>query len=370
MNIAMLTAVYPPYAAGMAVVAQMHVEILRSAGHQVRVFTPFVDGEDVIQLPSVVRFGNAAYIPHLDDIAKFQPDILIVEYPFIDCIRALRDFHTRYPDVEIKIYYHMDLRASGLKGIIFDDYTRRALRFFKEGGFSIAVSSREYGLASDLVKFGLLASAVVPLGVDDTVFVLGSSDVLRERCGVEDDQTIVLFVGSLDSAHQFKGLELLLQVFVEVQGHHLAVVGKGNLKEMYQKKAETLGISQRVHWLGFVSDEELPHIYQGADVCILPSTMRSEAFGLVLVEAQLSGTPVIASALPGVSGVVDPVSGVLFEVGNEGKLVEILVKFQKKRVPHQGARTFAQQYSRRVTDNAFLVWATTIYSGKNSLLSP
>jgi len=70
-------------------------------------------------------------------------------------------------------------------------------------------------------------------------------------------------------------------------------------------KPENLKIESRVAFAGRVTYTTLREFYQLADVTILPSTTRGEAFGLVLLESLACGTPVIASNLPGVKTVVD-----------------------------------------------------------------
>lgn len=367
MKIALLTAVYPPYAAGMAQTAAHHTEMLRQAGHEVSVFTPFVEHEEkkIYRLPSLLRFGNAAYISSLSLLESFKPEIIVLEYPFINCTAALKKFHTAHPEVVIKIYYHMDLRATGLKGWLFQKYTQKTLSFFKQEKFSIAASSLDYFSSSDARMAGITEGVSLPFGVDDTVFTLGTSGLLYERCGIEREEKLALFVGALDSAHAFKGLPILLAALSQTDRLHLAVIGKGNLLETYKKQAHELNIGDRVHFLGFVSDEELPHMYQSADVMVLPSTARSEAFGLVLVEAQLSGTPVIASDLPGVSGVVDPETGTVCTSDDVSTLARALVQISKKTGPNAGARKFAQKFSIRATTSAFVTWATTISGGEN-----
>ncbi|OGL88378.1 hypothetical protein A3H75_03430 [Candidatus Uhrbacteria bacterium RIFCSPLOWO2_02_FULL_51_9] len=94
------------------------------------------------------------------------------------------------------------------------------------------------------------------------------------------------------------------------------MVGTGELLNAYKKEAAHLGIADRVTFTGGVTDEELARWYAGARAEILPSTDRSEAFGIVLIEAMACGTPVIASDLPGVRTVVERVhGGVLVPVG-------------------------------------------------------
>ena len=68
--------------------------------------------------------------------------------------------------------------------------------------------------------------------------------------------------------------------------------------------ARARGLAARVHFAGGVADESLPRYYRLADIHLLPSTARAEAFGLVGLEAAASGVPTIASSLPGVRTIV------------------------------------------------------------------
>ena len=94
----------------------------------------------------------------------------------------------------------------------------------------------------------------------------------------------------------------------------LTVVGDGNLRHDYERKVVKLGFVEKINFLGKVSDEELPNKYRNANVLILPSINKCEAFGIVLIEAMASGTPVIASNLAGVRSV--------FENEKQGLVVE------------------------------------------------
>jgi glycosyltransferase involved in cell wall biosynthesis len=117
---------------------------------------------------------------------------------------------------------------------------------------------------------------------------------------------VVLFVGVLDAAHHFKGLGILLDA-LEPLGHmdwHLVAVGGGPLQAQFEAAVVARQLSGRVHFAGNVHHDALPRYYRLADVHVLPSTGRGEAFGLVVLEAAASAVPTIASALPGVRTVV------------------------------------------------------------------
>jgi glycosyltransferase involved in cell wall biosynthesis len=109
----------------------------------------------------------------------------------------------------------------------------------------------------------------------------------------------LLFVGRLVP---YKGLEVLLRALATARvGAPLLVVGDGPLRPSLQQLARRLGVE--AHFLGAVPDRELPALYRGARLTVLPSVNRQEAFGIVLVESMACGTPVLASALPGVEEV-------------------------------------------------------------------
>ncbi len=135
----------------------------------------------------------------------------------------------------------------------------------------------------------------------------------------------VLFVGGLDRAHAFKGVAVLLKAVSRVPAAQLFIVGDGDLRSTYEEQTRALGIADRVTFLGAVSDADLPAVYRSANVLVLPSTVRSEAFGVVLLEAMASGVPVIASDLPGVrTVVVHEQTGLLSPLGDAAALAEHL----------------------------------------------
>jgi len=165
----------------------------------------------------------------------------------------------------------------------------------------------------------------IPYGIDTDIFYPQKRDPdLVEKYGLKNKK-VVLFVGGLDSAHYFKGINHLLGAFSHLDNkkYKLIIVGKGNLRTRYEEMAEELKISKNTIFTGFVSDEDLPKYYNLADICVLPSINSAEAFGMVLLESMACGKPVIASDLPGVRAVTNNgKNGLLCEPGNENDLKE------------------------------------------------
>jgi rhamnosyl/mannosyltransferase len=106
--------------------------------------------------------------------------------------------------------------------------------------------------------------------------------------------TVALLVGRLV---YYKGADVLLDAVSRTRGIRLVVVGDGPLCATLKAHADALGIVDRVRWLGSVTDGDLVGAFSGADFFVLPSVARSEAFGLVQVEAMAAGLPVISTRL-------------------------------------------------------------------------
>jgi glycosyltransferase involved in cell wall biosynthesis len=167
--------------------------------------------------------------------------------------------------------------------------------------------------------------AVSPMPVDARHFVPPAMPVSSRRG--------ILFVGRLNAQ---KGLADLLEAMVSpaMRAHEaqragettvLDVVGDGPEGEALRARAAALGLAERVRWYGALPQPALVPLYQGARVLAMPS--REEGLGLVAVEAQLCGTPVVAYADGGVVDVVRTAhGGTLVTVGDIPALGDALAR--------------------------------------------
>lgn len=109
----------------------------------------------------------------------------------------------------------------------------------------------------------------------------------------------VFFTGRLV---YYKGVDVLLSAFGEnpekLKNCELFIAGTGELEESLKAYAEKCGLGERVHFLGFLPDEQLKQAYADCDIFVLPSVVKSEAFGIVQLEAMIYGKPVINTDLP------------------------------------------------------------------------
>jgi rhamnosyl/mannosyltransferase len=134
---------------------------------------------------------------------------------------------------------------------------------------------------------------VVPYGIDPAPYQepnhARAGQQLRARFG----ERVLLAAGRLI---YYKGFETLLEAMTQVEGH-LVLIGEGPLGSALRRKARTLGIEGRVTFAGAIHQSEMPGWYRAADAFVLPSIARSEAFGIVQLEAMAAGLPVVNTQL-------------------------------------------------------------------------
>jgi glycosyltransferase involved in cell wall biosynthesis len=164
---------------------------------------------------------------------------------------------------------------------------------------------------------------VIPFGIHTERYAATPAVTARaEELRAGHDRPIVLFVGRLI---YYKGAEVLVRAMSDVDAD-LVMIGRGPLESELRTLTAELGVADRVTWLPPVDDAELVAWYHAADVFCLPSVARSEAFGLVQLEAHASGTPVVSTRLStGVPFVnVDGVTGLTVAVGDVEELADAL----------------------------------------------
>jgi glycosyltransferase involved in cell wall biosynthesis len=330
MRIAQITPVYPPYRGGIGTVAAQYAQELRSAGEAVTVFTPdYHHGErvepNVERLRPLLAWGNAAVLPSLLwRLRSFT--VWHLHYPFFgsDFLVALAAMIWRR---KLIVTFHMRPLASGWLGAIFYWYQRIFEWLVLGRAQSVLVSSIDYANSIGLSRPNLVEQ---PFGADATRFHPGHDLELRAQLGIGPNEVVLLFVGGLDRAHYFKGVDVLLKAAAQLgldRPWRLLIVGDGELKSQYQALGQLLALSKRVIFTGSVPFDQLPHYYRAADIHVLPSIDRSEAWGLVTVEAQLSGLPSVVSDLPGVRTVIEPgLTGLLVPPNDVAGLASVMKK--------------------------------------------
>jgi len=169
----------------------------------------------------------------------------------------------------------------------------------------------------------------VPLGIDASYLEV-AADQTEEIQKVRDRITSDFMYLAVGRCVGYKGFGVLLEAFSKIPAGNLVIVGDGPLRSELGQKAMDYGIADRVLFTGKISDRELAHFFHACDVFVLPSTMETEAFGLVQLEAMACGKPVINTNLktgvPYVS--LDGETGITVPVGEPVPLANAMQQMQ------------------------------------------
>ena len=165
----------------------------------------------------------------------------------------------------------------------------------------ILPTSDAYARSSPWLSPHLDKCVAVPLGVDvarfqPAVMLTPRAATIRGRIlGTSPTSaatTVLLTVGRL---RYYKGIDDLIRAMPQLPDAISVVAGTGPMIVPWKTLAQELGVSERVLFVGDVSDDDLPAFYQAADIYVLPANVRAEAFGVAIIEAMACGLPIVST---------------------------------------------------------------------------
>jgi rhamnosyl/mannosyltransferase len=180
------------------------------------------------------------------------------------------------------ITYHSDIVKQKLLARVFQPFLNAALR----RSSAIIATSPNYVATSPVLQAFRDRCHVIPYGID-------TAQLEQRDPGARFGERLVITVGRLV---YYKGLEYLIRAMADVRGR-LVIVGDGPLRGKLERLAAQLGVADRVLFAGVISNAEVLAYYHAAAVFVLASAARSEAFGIVQIEAMAAGLPVINTSL-------------------------------------------------------------------------
>lgn len=262
-----------------------------------------ISGFDVIEYPCICRILSNPISPGLCSMLKNIPaDVLHFHVPLPSAVIA---WLLAGRDTPYVVTYHSDI----VRQALFLPFYGPLLRRFLKGASKVIVTSPVYRDTSIFLS-DLQNTEVVPIGSDLDTFKPSNTDI---------DGDYVLFVGRF---RKYKGICVLLDAWKEFPRRKLVMVGGGPLENNVRNKIREDSLNIEI--VSNPDDRKLVELYQQARCLILPSTLRSEAFGMVQTEAMACGIPVISTALPtGVPWVnSDNVSGLIIPPGDSRALAD------------------------------------------------
>ncbi len=346
MKILMLSWEYPPRVIGgiSRVVYDLSHRLMKD-GHDVTVVTyrdgdvPYIEDDDGVK---VYRVDNFMIAPNnfidwvmqlnFNMIAKVG-EIIVKEGKF-DVIHA-HDWLTAYAGKTLKYAYNTPLvstihateagRNSGIQG--------EMQKYINDTEWMLTYESSEVIVNSNYMKnelqrlFGLPFEKinVVPNGVNLNLFSDIDRDYDFRRKFAMDNEKIILFMGRLVYE---KGIQHLIAAMPKILANYhdakLLIAGKGGMIDELKAQANALSLGEKVYFTGYLGSKDVQKMYKCADVSVFPSTY--EPFGIVALEAMLSGTPIVVSDIGGLNEIVEHgVTGMKSYAGNANSLADSIL---------------------------------------------
>ncbi len=247
-----------------------------------------------------------------------EKDIVHLHLPFP--LADLACLLSRYKG-KVVLWWHSDVVRQKRLMVVY----KPLMEWLLKRADAIVVATEGHIEGSSYLKPYRQKCCVIPFGVEKNV--IENADRYLAQKTIEENQANetcrFLFIGRLV---YYKGCDVLLRALAKTEGTVLEIVGDGPMRRELEELARQLAIADRVSFSGNVSDKELCKALGECDVFVLPSVAKSEAFGIVQIEAMAYGKPVINTDLP--SGVpyvsINGETGLTVKPGDAEALAEAM----------------------------------------------
>lgn len=292
---------YYPHIGGIETLVKQYSEELGEFGADVRTLV-CRDGKggtvkEVVNGVPVIRAGSFGtyfscplslhFIREFRRMAK-KADVVHINVPFplADAALLLSGFKGR-----VVVSWHSDIVKQKKLLTLY----KPLLKYLLNRADMIFVATEGHIDGSDFLPEYREKCRILPYGITVEDYLnIDRKPILTEKL-TDKNSVKVFFTGRLV---YYKGVDVLLKAFAKVKNCELFIAGTGELENSLKTCAESRGLTEKVHFLGFLSDEELRQAYADCDIFVLPSVVKSEAFGIVQLEAMVYGKPVINTFLP------------------------------------------------------------------------
>jgi rhamnosyl/mannosyltransferase len=298
---------YPPVLGGIERMIWWVAKRQAARGHQVTILASqpnpkqhplalspeeTIEGVTIIRLRSFMRPGGTPICPGMTSrLRSLAPDVIHLHHPnpSSDVAYLLAALQT-----PLVITYHSDVVRQRIRYRMYAPVQQRTLRMARV----IMPTSQRYLDSSEQLQPHRDRCVVVPLGVEMAGPDARSPEVQAEASALRASWGPGPVVLSFGVLRYYKGLNFLLDAAAQLPDVRFIIAGQGPERADLERKARNLHVMDRVHFIGAVPEERIPYVHAASDMFVLPSHLRAEAFGLSMVEAMMSGLPVIATDLP------------------------------------------------------------------------
>jgi len=347
MKILVVLTYYRPHTSGLTIYAERLARAMAQRGHQVTILTSqylkelpreeVMDGIRVVRAPVLLRINKGVIMPTFGFLATrlvLENDVIHLHLPQFDAAGlAFRGRLFRKPTV---VTYHCDLLLP--KGFI-NWLVNQAVHLMNRitGIFThrIVAYTRDYAEHSPFIsKFTSKLEVINPPVIISNV---QPEEVKQFKVQFNGERRIPV-IGMAARFATEKGVEVLLNAAPEIikrypravfwfAGPYENIIGEEKYYERLKPRIELLQNNGQWKFLGLLSPRSMAAFYPNLDVLVIPSLNSTESFGLVQIEAMMSGVPSIASDLPGVrQPVLRHKMGRVIPIGDSGALAQAVTE--------------------------------------------
>lgn len=215
-----------------------------------------------------------------------QYDIIHVHHP--DPMACLALLLSGYKG-KVVLHWHSDIQKQRILLRLYSPLQKWLIRRADK----IVGTSPVYLSESPFLRKVQHKTVCLPIGVDPMCPDAAGVRKIKDRY---KGKKIIFSLGRLVT---YKGYEFLIAATKYLKDNYMILIGgTGALREKLQEEINSMHLRGKVKLLGHVSDEELPSYYGACDVFCLSSVQKTEAFGIVQIEAMSCGKPVVATKIP------------------------------------------------------------------------
>jgi glycosyltransferase involved in cell wall biosynthesis len=258
-------------------------------------------------------------------------------WPFGDMLHLLAGQHK--PTV---LTYHSDI----VRQRLLLPFYRPVMRRFFDAMQVIVPTSPNYMRSSEVLQEYRHKATVIPIGLDEHSYPSPEQERI-DYWQQEVGQDFFLFVGVL---RYYKGLHILLDACAN-SSFRVVIIGAGPVEMDLKRQAQQLGLTN-VHFLGAVLDEDKVALIKLCRGVVFPSHLRSEAFGVTLLEGAMNGKPLISSEIGTGSSYVniDGVTGLVVPPNDPAALRGAITRLQQDAaLAHEMGRRARERYENLFT---------------------
>jgi len=330
MKVLIITTFYPPSKGGIQTYTYEITKNLQNMGNEVTIFAISSNGIKKI-------FSH----PFLKVYKENKKTSLLCIFKIHDAVLATSWFPSGLLGVFLSHLYNVPLYISAHGNEVFypeKSFILKKLMLFcfnkAKKIFAVSKYTKKLLISKGVSKNKIV---VIPNGTDPERFHpdVDFSDILRKH-GLQNKK-IILSISRLVERKNFGAvIEIMPEILKEFSDAMYLIGGTGPMRKKWEELARKKGVKDKIMFLGYIPDEELPKYYAMCNVFVMPSIeMKNEGevegFGIAFLEANASGKPVIGGRSGGIeNAIVDGVTGILVNPEKQEELRDAILKLLKE----------------------------------------